>query len=161
MAQSLPPQGVPGSPSPCWNPQKGMCLRDSQISMAFFDEPSCQVYFKWLLSLNHTGPGESNLCLVLIGKIFNVQHGPALTDQNGGQPQTTEQPFWCLPLEDLRPTTFWPFPHSSLLGVEYGFSLMKPLFSDSLQFITRKKGILLEIILPRNTLWRRPQSSAC
>lgn len=98
MAQSLPPQAVPGSLPPCWNPQKHMCLRDSQISMVLVDEPSCQVYFKWLLSLNHTGPGESNLSLVLIGKIFNVQHGPALMDQNGGQPQTTK--FWCLRLED-------------------------------------------------------------
>lgn len=46
--------------------------------MALFDQLSCQVYFRWLLSLNHTGPGEPNLGLVLIGKIFNnqqAQHG--------------------------------------------------------------------------------------
>lgn len=45
------------------------------IQMGLFDSPSFQVYFKWLLSLHHTSPGDSNLCSVLIGKILNNHKG--------------------------------------------------------------------------------------
>lgn len=66
--------------------------------MALFDYLSCQVYFKWLLSLNHTDPGESNFCPLLIDKIFNNQYGPVLTDHDGSQLQTTIWPYWGIKL---------------------------------------------------------------
>ena len=127
-----------------------MCLRDCL---------SCQGYLKWLLSLNHTSLRKSNLCPVLIGKLFNNQNGPALMILMGSSPKQPSSHTGASKLLMSAASIFWAwftgkgFLHSSFWRLNMVLHIMKPLFSRYFAAHYKRKPILLEIMLSRNFLW--------